>query len=396
MFKNNLVYLIYRTYGKDTMMYLLLLLLGIAAVTAELALLYAWISARYHYAAKTTSTYTPKAQVIIPCKNIGKDLIENTAAILNQHYPNYNVTFITDSAEDPAYQLLNKKYNQHPQVTLMISKIRPHCSGKISALITGIHAAQSTEVYVFADADIKPHPNWLSLLIAHLDDNKVGATTGYRWYFPYDLNSLVVSCWNMIQSISLYYPSYNYAWGGSTAITKQMFHRLHIERAWKHGLSDDLILTKLVKQAGYNVQFIPACIAESPVEGTLKEFITWGTRQLTWTKWYYPQGWIISTLGSIGLKIVTLTGIIALLSGYILPGSIMISTVFIEMLTGGIAHTTIRNHMQYPKQRFKASWHYSLILPLVFFIIAYNDLMSIFTRKITWGGRTYRKKDVIQ
>jgi hypothetical protein len=32
-------------------------------------------------------------------------------------------------------------------------------------------------------------------------------------------------------------------------------------------------------------------------------------------------------------------------------------------------------------------------MPVVIFIVAYNNIASIFIKEIKWGGRTYRKSD---
>jgi ceramide glucosyltransferase len=363
----------------------------VCAICAECALLYAWVSVGYRYSENKTLNLTPRVCVIVPCKGTGKNFRENVIAITQQQYTNYHVVFIVDSAQDSAYQQLQDLFEATPHVSFLIAEMYEGCSGKIAALLTGIHHAGEVDVYVFADSDIKPHDQWLPYLLAGLTAKDVGATTGYRWYFPHDLKSLLISSWNMILSISLFYKSYNYAWGGSMAITRELFTKLQIETAWKTGFSDDLILTKRVRNAGYTIQFIPQCISESPVDGTLKQLITWGSRQVTWVRWYYPSIWMISVIGAVGLKIVTLLGIVALIFGLTLPGVLMISTILFEIIIGGVAHSTLMKVMRYPKKQFSSSIAYAVVAPLVFFIVAYNNFISIFKKKITWGGRIYKK-----
>ncbi len=375
------------------MLYILFLTLGIIAVFAEIAMLYAWVSAGFRYKKEKTPTYNPKTCVIVPCKGVEKNFKENVKAISNQDYKNYNVIFVTDSKDDPAYKTLKEMYGKDVKISIVVSEFIEGCSGKISALINGIKNTGDVEVYVFADSDIKPHKKWLSLLVSYLNKDDVGATTGYRWFFPFDLKSLFVSCWNMAQSISLFYSSYNYAWGGSTAIKKKLFNKLDIEKEWKKGFSDDLILTKTVKKAGYKIKFLPKCISESPVEGSIWNFVKWGTRQLTWVRWYYPSAWtwMLSVIGAVTLKIVTVLGFVLLVAGYIIPGLLMVSTIFFEMISGWMAHSILRKNMGYPKDRFGSSFSYAMMMPIVLFVVAYNSFASIFKTEIKWGGRIYRK-----
>ena len=67
----------------------------------------------------------------------------------------------------------------------------------------------------------------------------------------------------MIGIVCLIYPSAQ-AWGGSTAIRKNVFEKLHIKEEWKTAISDDLVLTAAVKKAEYTIYFEPKCIMESP------------------------------------------------------------------------------------------------------------------------------------
>jgi len=376
------------------MVYLLLVILGIAAVGAELSLLSAWISAYFRFHKELNVTYSPSVCVFVPCKYVGKNFRENITALINQNYREYSVIFITDSDKDPAYLELQTICKQRENISIITADFLEGSSGKISALLGGIHHAGDVEVYVFADADITPKNQWLSSLISPLKKEGVGATTGYRWYYPTSIQSLFVSVWNMANSISLYYKSYNFAWGGSTAITKDLFERLDVAPAWRTGFSDDLILTKILKKAGYTIQFVPTCVSESPVDEKTWKFIKWGTRQLTWVKWYYPSAWILGVIGAIGLKVATVSGVVLLGLGYILPGVLMVSTIGIECITGFVGHRILRSHMYVDNKRFGSSLSYALMMPIVFFILAYNNLASVFTREIRWGGRRYHKPKI--
>ena len=375
------------------MLYLLFLTLGILAVFAEVAMLYAWVSARLRNKKEKIPTYNPNTCVIVPCKGVEKNFKENVKAITNQDYKDYTVLFVTDTKEGPAYKVLKKMFNKSSKVSIVDSEFIEGCSGKISALINGIKKSGDVEVYVFADSDILPHKKWLSILVSHLDNDEVGATTGYRWFFPFNLQSLFISSWNMALSFSLFYDSLNYAWGGSTAIKKKLFDDLNIEEEWKKGFSDDLILTNTVKKAGYKIKFLPECVSESPVDASIWNFIKWGTRQLIWVRWYYTSTlvWMLSVIGAVALKIATILGFVLLVTGYIIPGLLMISTIFFEIISGWIAHSTFRKNMEYPKDRFGSSFPYALMMPIVFFVAAYNNLASLFITEIKWGGRVYKK-----
>ncbi len=374
---------------------ILLLLIGIGVVLSELFVISLWIRARWQYKNEQPPSYSPKTCIIVPCKETHEKFKENINAICNQDYKNYMIVFVTDSNEDPAYKELKKIIHNDKKIRIETADFIIGCSGKIAALIKGISLAGDVDVYVFADSDIKPHKNWLRYLVGYLDEKEIGATTGYRWYFAHNVKSYLISTWNLASVLPFLYPVFNYTWGGSTAIKKSVFDKLTISDRWRKGFADDLILTETLKKAGYKIKFVPKCLIENSAGDDTGDFIKWGTRQFTWVKWYYPIEWITSFLRLVGVKILVFIGIVLLFVGYTLPGLLMISTFFLELIYGWQAITTVKKLMFYPKKRIGHSLAYALLMPFAMYIISYNYIASAFTKEIIWSGRKYRKKDAL-
>jgi cellulose synthase/poly-beta-1,6-N-acetylglucosamine synthase-like glycosyltransferase len=372
------------------MLYTISLMLGIIAILGEALMIFLWVGGRWRYRKKRHPTYFPKAHIVVPCKGTNRNFSENIQAICNQDYTDYKIVFVTDSAKDPAYKELKELISNYPKARIEISEFIEGSSGKISALIKGVKTADDTDVYVFADSDIRPHKDWLRYLVSYLNGDKIGATTGYRWYFPHDLTSLLISIWNSAAISTLFSHTLNYTWGGSTAISKKIFDELNIEKKWRKGLSDDLILSKAVKEAGYKIKFVPECIVESYGAESFREFIKWGTEQLTWVRWYYPSLLMQYFISVVGLKFLNFLGVFLLLIGFTLPGVLMISTIFLDMIVGWQQHSTFKI-MCYPKERFGSTLAYLGITPIVYFLIAYNIISSLLIKEIEWGGRKYPK-----
>ncbi len=373
------------------MLYTISLMLGMIAILGEVLLIFLWIGGRWRYRKERIPSYLPKAHIIVPCKGTNKNFRENIQAICNQNYKDYKIVFVTDSTKDPAYKELKEILSNYPKAGIEISDFIEGCSGKISALIKGVKTANDIDVYVFADSDIRPHKDWLRYLVSYLNEDKIGATTGYRWYFPHDLASLLISTWNSAGIAALFNHTVNFAWGGSTAISKKLFDELNIENKWRKGLSDDLILSKAVKDAGYKIKFVPECIVESYGAESIPEFVKWSTRQLTWIRWYYPSLLMMFFISMVGLKFLNFLGVFLLLIGFTLPGLLLISTIFLDMIVGWQRHITVKKIMCYPKERFGSTLAYIGITPIVYFLIAYNIIASLLKKEIEWGGRKYLK-----
>jgi len=374
-------------------MYLqILILLGLIGIIGECYFISLWIIGKRNKVKEVFKKYTPSAFVIIPCKGLEPGVVENIGAFCSQEYPKYKLLFVVDSDKDPIYKHIKKLNEIHDHVSIKISKILNECSGKISALLTGLESIKSEEIIVFADSDIKPKKTWLKNLIEPLQDKSNGACTGYRWYFSTDFKSKLISTWNLASIAFLFQPTYNFTWGGSTAIKKSIFDKLEIKNKWKTAFSDDLILTNTLKNAGYKIYFQPKCVMESVPEKNLKRFKKWGTRQYTWLRWYYPIIFYSSFIGLAGVKILTIFGFILLFFGLYVPAFLMISVIAFEMIFGWQGIVTLQKTMVYPKESFPSKFSYAIIMPLVFFMIVQNMIASLFQKEIIWAGRSYKKR----
>jgi len=369
----------------------ILMILGGIGVIGECYIISLWVIAYRRTKKERFFSFSPLTSVIVPCKGIDHGFYENIQAFLTLEYPEYDLIFVVDSTDDPAYAALRQQTEKKPNVRVVLTNPFSDCSGKVAALLTGLEVVKDAEVLVFADSDIKPDVHWLTNMVLPLQDKTIGAVTGYRWYFPTDWKTLLISAWNMTSIVFMFYPHYTFAWGGSTAIRKNVFEDLHIKEKWHTVFSDDLILTIAVKKAGYQIHLQPKCIMESPPETSIRRFIRWGTRQYTWVRWYYPFFWFFSFVGFIGAQVVIALGLLLLLLGYYLPGVLLSSLILFEILYGLLGIHILPQTMVYPKERYPSKIGYAFLSPLVFLLLAQNTFLSALKHEIEWAGRTYRK-----
>ena len=281
---------------------------------------------------------------------------------------------------------------ENSKLHVEISDLIEGCSGKNSALLKGIEKSKDADVFVFADTDIRPHKDWLSNLLAPLSNKKIGATTGYRWYFPHDATSLLLSVWNAAVSSVLFYDILNFTWGGSTAIKKRIFEELKIAEIWRKSLVDDLSLTKALKENGYKIRLVPSCIVEAYEEGGFTSLLKWTTKQICWIRFYFPSLWKMAMILNIGLRFTNILGLFVIFIGYPIPGILMFSPVIFDVFRGWLEFNTFKSLMRYPENKFGSAIPHAIIRPFVSFLIAYNLISSLFVNEIEWGGRKYSIK----
>lgn len=311
-----------------------------------------------------------KASIIIPLK---EKRIENIKYFLNQLYKNYEIIVVVDTKEEAS--LLKNEYGD--KIKVKITNFLPTCSGKISALLTGIKEAKGN-IYVFADADIKPHKNWLSYLIANLNKN---VSTTYRWYFK----NPILSTWNAATAAILFYDIFNFAWGGAMAIKKEFFEELEIKKRWENEIVDDLTLTTEVKKRGYKIRFVPQAISEADEE---MDIFSWMNKQIVWVKYYFPSLWKLAFFLNTGMRLSNVAGFF-ILYFHPLIGFLLISPIIFDFIRGWQEYDTFISLMEYEKEKFLPWYFYSIYRPLISFIISYNLFSSAFIREIKWGKRKY-------
>src|SRR5262249_32811038 len=128
--------------------------------------------------------WTPFASVLLHCKGLDYELEKNVDALLHQDYPHYQGIFVTASEGDPAARVLRSLAAKapHRKVKVLTAGVSEERGEKVHNLIqaTGKIAPESV-VHVFTDSDSRAPSDWLRELVAPLQDQSVGACTGYLW-----------------------------------------------------------------------------------------------------------------------------------------------------------------------------------------------------------------------
>jgi ceramide glucosyltransferase len=149
-----------------------------------------------HYA-RTVHTlaqhrYQPRTFVIVPCKGTVTtidSLGDNVRGFCNQDYRDYEVVFVTESEQDPAYSVIESAIKNTRRSAWLITAGEAIDEGqKIRNLCVAVDTMNSVdrraEVVVFADSDFCPSEQWLAELATSVDGKRVGAATGFRWFVP--------------------------------------------------------------------------------------------------------------------------------------------------------------------------------------------------------------------
>ncbi|MBX9878929.1 MAG: glycosyltransferase family 2 protein [Candidatus Obscuribacterales bacterium] len=352
------------------------------------------------------SAYQPKLAVVLPCKGVDPGFADNLQRLLSQDYGDFEVIFAVAQETDSAYPYLQNAIKEahksfpNRKAQVVIAGVSDKCAQKLNNQLKALSCASpDREVFVFVDSDVIAREDFLSCLIAPLEDPSVGISTGYRFYIASKNNwaSLVRALWNRMTAWELANPNLAYAWGGAMAIRKPDFERLDVRGSWQKAATDDMSMTTLVKDAGMSVRFVPQCLVASDGDSDVAEIFDWTNRQLILTKVYYPKLWrkaiARATVMAIWLITILIAGVGGLISqnpDWLLATVIGLTILPIELWflirAQNLWQRVIPDRKQYINDSLAS---FCVVLPLAHLVLPWMTLFSVLTNRIQWRGIIY-------
>ncbi|MGH9901821.1 MAG: glycosyltransferase [Pyrinomonadaceae bacterium] len=356
--------------------------------------------------------FMPSASVIVPCRGMDEGLRANIGALFDQHYPSYELVFVSDRADDPALSIIEDVRRQYegrgvPSVRVIVAGRARACGQKVHNLRAAVGEVDpSSEVLVFVDTDARPRRDWLRALVAPLADASIGAATGYRWFLPVVGNfaSHLRAVWNAsITSALGPRRDRNFCWGGSTAIRRATFERLNVLEEWRGALSDDYALTRALQRAKLPIHFVPDCLTASHEDCDFAQLVEFTTRQLKITRVYAPHLWKIVLISNL-LWVAVFYGGIAIISTraalgltFALPLTLVCLIYLLGIFKASLRLRAVASPPG-PLAGYRsllsagALVSHLFLWPLASALYTYNALAAAFSRRITWRGMTYELK----
>ena len=321
---------------------------------------------------KSYAEYSGKVLVMVPCKNMDFTLKENLVSLKNQDYHNFDIIAIIDSKDDPAFKVINELGIRY----ILTNYDCKGCSGKVRALSTAMTKFTGYSVFVIADSDILVKKDWLSKLVSPFVIPSTGLTTTFPYFKPMGgIWSKVKTLWGFVGQGMMESDITKFGWGGSLAFRKELINDSSM-KYFSSRVSDDTALTKICKDAGYNIEYVPGAqpLINSPDD--FKIFHEWSVRQTALSissdsrilylgiAVYFTQIWVFL----MAFILIPFFGFYSLI--------LLIPTLLGEIkMNGRLKETDYLYYLIY------------LILP---FFYLYNLLAASFKDQISWRGNTYK------
>ncbi|MFQ5428977.1 MAG: glycosyltransferase [Phycisphaerae bacterium] len=348
--------------------------------------------------------YRPPAVVIMPCCGVDEKLELTVHSLARQNYDDYEVIFTFESEGDPAYACVRRWTEDwtKPPARRVVAGRAENRSQKIHNLLAAIHTVRpDREVLLFLDSDAVPDTDWLGHMVAPLEDDTVGAATGYRWYVADGSLVAGVRCaWNAATVSLLADDSLNLCWGGSTAVRRARFESLRVAQYWDQALSDDLQLTRAIRNGGLRICFVPQALIPNNDRTTLREFWNFARRQVIITRICDTKVWRAGArlcaafmLGGVSTVGVFFCGIFGWFGSRTAAWVALAGWLVIILLAGGAAvlrQMGLRRVLRPPDLTWRDFlWDVGGTLTFAGSLHLHLMLSSLRTRRFTWRDTEY-------
>ncbi len=335
---------------------------------------------------------TPPATLIVPLKGREEGLRENLRSLVEQDYPDFELLMAVRSETDPAVEEVRPLLSS--RVRLVVAGAGPPDTGeKVANLLAAVAEARpSSQVLAFADSDGRVERDWLRALVSPLRDPRVGAVTGYRWYFPERAGfwPLLRSVWNSTIAGSFGAGPAAFAWGGAMALRRETFRDARVAEFWIGAVSDDYRLSQAIRTAGLEIRYTPRAMVATAGGCSAGEFLSWAVRQLTITRIYSPRLWWPGLAAHVVYCCAMLAGAVVIAGGGLWAIPIWLLAIAPGMLRGAMRLRAASAMFPARKAWFdRHGWAYGWLAPLVTWIWLYVFLASLFRRRIEWRGHVY-------
>jgi glycosyl transferase family 2 len=226
----------------------------------------------------------PAVTLIVPVTHSYESLGETLRSLALQDYPDYEmIVAVPDAGYIPPAALA-------PAVKVALTGE----TARASLLMAGIRAARRrSEVFAFAGPGGLVSKSWLRALVAPLEEEGAGVSTGFRWYAPEPPTfwSLLQSVWNAVIAGRLGPGPNDFAWAGAMAIAKELFFQLRVPESWAGPLREDLALSQLIKESGRRIAFAPGAMVACTARATAGQFLRQARREMAEARRILPTLW---------------------------------------------------------------------------------------------------------
>jgi ceramide glucosyltransferase len=342
-----------------------------------------------HKASSPRRASMPGVTILKPLHGAEPDLLENLASFCIQNYAGpVQIVLGVQDARDDAIAVVERLSAEHPalHVDLLVDVTEHGLNRKVSNLVN-MWRCVDHEIVVVADSDMRVDPDYLSRVVAALDQPGVGAVTCLYH------GSAAAGLWARLAALGInahFLPSVvvglglrlaHPCFGSTIAFKRKVIAEIGGFISVANCLADDYALGSALRARGYKISIPPATIGHVCGEKSAREL--W-QREVRWAR-------TIRTIDPVGYAGSMIThafpwAIIAALVGIASEGLGPVVGIGIVVTSFGCRLALVRR----VEQAFG-------LPPQSYWLVPLRDLLSFavfasgfFSQTARWKGRRYR------
>lgn len=241
--------------------------LAVAGVSASVVYYWLTLAAAIRFTAgrePSAPAALEPATVIIPLKGAGEDLEHNLSGFCRLDYPQFQLVFAMESAEDPALPIVQRVAKAFPgvDIEIVVSNRRVGPNPKENNHANALTVAKHSWI-VLTDGDVQVEPDYLRSVAAPLAEPGMGLVTcPYRFAGPGPL-------WSRLKALTIhagFVPSVMLAcWlapvrfglGATLGLRREVLDKIGGFEAVADFLASDYWLANKAAALGYRVKLLP-------------------------------------------------------------------------------------------------------------------------------------------
>ena len=228
----------------------------------------------------TAAAKLPSVTIFKPLCGAEPETYECLRSFCDQDYPEFQVVFGVADVNDPVVPIIERLQAEFParDLQLVVDRRQHGTSRKVSNLVNMLPAARH-DYFVIADSDVRVERDYLSRIVAPLEDEAVGIVTcAYRgvprsgvWSL---LGSQFINEW-FIPSVRVAAlgGSRAFAFGVTIAMSRRVLCRIGGFMAIVNQLADDYRLGELTRNLGLRTVLSDVVVETFVAESSLAELV---------------------------------------------------------------------------------------------------------------------------
>ena len=337
----------------------------------------------------TAETKFPPVSVLKPVHGLDARLKENIESFFRQDYPNYEILFAADEADDPALEVVREVATRFPHIPQrIIINGRPPWPNPPAWSFHCMTEVATYDILVTSDSDVEVCPNYLREVVAPLLDPRIGMVTCvYRgknaggFWSGMDAIGMSVEMTAGVLVANLL-EGMKFGLGPTIAVRKDSLARIGGYEALGEYYANDFTIGNFIERAGYRVVLSNHIIDHVVPPMTLRKM--W-ERQVRWarsTRYSRPKGHF-----GTGLIFAMPYGIIGLVAAALLSYPLIGLAFFgVALLNRIVECLTVGWGVVRDPRALSAPWLYP-VRDLLGFVVWCASYLS---RGSVWRDSTYR------